>query len=187
MYDINFFERRKPKPKKTNYLALLVLAIVALLLLAIVLLEFGFIKEKNRIQEDMDMVQSDLENPETISLLKNINEKQAQNIELSRVLERLNIVDGFMGAKNVVYHGLIDEISRAVPENCFINQIQVGEDSVSIVGFADSYESVAQFQHQLRKIKRLGVIFNPNISKESANYSYSIAGLVKVEVADDNQ
>ncbi len=91
-----------------------------------------------------------------------------------------------MKAKNAVYSGLIGEITMAVPENCFIMDISIGEDNIMISGYADGYESVAQFQHQLRSIDRLRVIFNPNISKEDANYSFSIAGKVKVEVADEN-
>lgn len=186
MYDINFFERYKPKPKKTNYYALAGLCLVALLVFAIIFFEIGFMTKQSELQTKIDEINTEISSPANVKLIKEIDEKNVHNIELSRVLERLGIVDSFMGAKNVVYSGLVGEISKSVPAKCFIRDISIGESSIMITGFADGYESVAQFQHQLRTIQRLTTIFNPNIEEDNANYSFSIAGKVKMEVLDEN-
>lgn len=187
MYDIDLFARKHPKPKKTNYLALI--SILALLLLAgaIFFLEFTFLKSKSDLNQQIEELEYSINDPATVAKLKMADEQKMRNTELERVLERLNIVDSFMEVSNTVYYGLIEEISKSVPENCFISNITISEVNIQITGFADSYESVALFQHQLRDITRLAYVFNPAITKEGANYSYEINAILRVEVTNENK
>ncbi len=88
----------------------------------------------------------------------------------------------YLKVKKVIYSGLLTDISRSVPDNCYINDISIDNNTVNITGYADSYESVAQFQHQLRGVDRLKLVFAPNMAEDNSNYSFSIAALIKVEV-----
>lgn len=187
MYDIDLFARKHPKPKKTNYMALIIVLVLLLLAGGIFYLEFSFLRTKTELDDKLIELDDNINNPVTLAKLKDADDQKMRNTELERVLERLNIVDSFMEVSNTVYYGLIEEISQSVPENCFISEINIAEVNITISGFADSYESVAQFQHQLREIQRVAYVFNPSINKEGANYSYEISAILRVEVTNENQ
>lgn len=187
MYDIDLFSRKHPKPKKANYLALIVILVLLLLGGAIFFFEFNYLRTKSEISEKMILLDEEISNPATIAKLAKADEERVRNTELERVLERLNIVDSFMEVSNTVYYGLIEEISKSVPEHCYIVNINIAEVNIQISGFADSYESVAQFQHQLREMPRLAYVFNPSITKDGANYSYEISAILRVEVTNENK
>lgn len=186
MYDIDLFARKHPKPKQTNYFAITVIAILVLMASLIFFFEFSFLKNKFDFDSQIVELEDAINDPVTVERLRKVDEEKMQNVELERVLERLNIVDAFMDVSNTVYYGLVEQISKCVPENCFISDISIQNQNIEISGFADSYEAVAQLQHQLREIEKLSYVFNPSITKDGANYSYSVSAVLRVEVTNEN-
>ncbi len=186
MRDINLFDRFKPEPKKTNYIGLLLLLLFALLIVFIAFNEFKFYNEKGQLEHEIEELKAFSNSPEIKEKLREIEEKQALNQELASMLTRLVFIDVFMDTSNVVHDGLLTSISTAVPENCFLNSVKVSLFSVNLDGYADSYESVAEFQHKLRLTGKLYTLFNPTISEENANYAFSFVARVFEGGLDEN-
>lgn len=178
MYDINLFERFKPKPKKTNYFRLLVFFLLISFVAFVVYYEFNFYIKKGEIELEIEELQSYNTSPQTIKKLGEIREKTSKLDELLNIHEKLFIVDQFMTVNNVVQAGLLTSISSSVPEHCFLTTVGIASTSLTLSGYADGYESVADFQHKLRKTGKLAMIFNPSITEENANYSFSFAAQI---------
>ncbi len=182
MYDVNFFEGYLPKPKKTNYTALIMLLIGVLLIGAIGFLEFTHYENRNSLKEEIKRYEAENNDPEVHEQLAQYEAKKQVQMEMSSTLSKLEIIDVFMLIKKVVYSGLLTEVSKSVPDNCYINDISIEDNTVNISGYADGYESVAQFQHQLRDVDRLKLVFTPTISEDNSNYAFSIAALIELGV-----
>ncbi len=186
MYDINLFERYKVKPKKTNYFTLFFVLILIILLAGIGYSEYKYYTEKNTIQSQIDELKDFSTDPKTIKLLADIETKTVINQETKNNLQKLYLVDNYANFSNVVSEEFLTEISNAVPENCFVNKLSIASDNVSLAGFADSFETVANFEHRLRKTSRLTMLFNPGISEENANYSYTFSARLRKEINDED-
>ncbi len=178
MHDINLFDRFKPEPKKTNYLGLLMFLLFAILIAFIVYSEFNFYSEKNKLEHEIEELRAFSNSQEVKDKLQEIEEKQRLSQDLSAMLTKLVFVDVFMDLSNVVYDGLLTSISTSVPENCFLKNVKISVASVNLDGYADSYESVAEFEHRLRLTGKLYTLFNPTISEENANYAFSFVAKV---------
>ncbi len=178
MHDINLFDRLKPQPKKTNYLALLFFLLFAILIGFIGYSELKFYNEKNQIENEIEELRAFSNNPDIKAKLQEIDEKQRLYEDLDSMLRRLSFVDWFMDVSNIVQDGLLTSISTAVPENCFLQNVKISAVSVNLDGYADSYESAAEYEHRLRRTGKLYTLFSPTISEEHANYAFSFVARV---------
>ncbi len=186
MYDINLFERFKPQPKERNYFMLVSIFLLIVLLALIGLNEFDFYRKKSKLQAEINELKSYSQNLEVRKKVADANKKQLEDQQLEEVVTSLTFIDSFMDSKNVVHDGLLTAISTAVPQNCFLNNIKIMDAKVNLSGYADGYESVAEFQHRLRGTEKIGMIFNPTISEENANYAFSFVGKVIKEARYEN-
>ncbi len=186
MYDINLFERFKPQPKERNYFMLVSIFLFLILFALIGFNEFNYYKKKNELQSEINDLKSYSQNLEIRKKLADANKKQLEDQQLEEVVTSLSFINDFMDSKNVVHNGLLTSISTAVPQNCFLNNIKIADSNVSLSGFADGYESVAEYQHRLRSTGKISMIFNPTISEENANYAFSFVGKVAKEARYEN-
>ncbi len=182
MHDINFFQQYLPKPKKKDYGMLLMLILLLLVVCAIAYFEYDYYMKSTALKTHIKEVEAKNKDPETLKQLEIIDRKNQIHMSLDQTLGKLSIVDSYMNLKKTVYAGLLTDISDSVPEKCYISDISIENDTVNITGFADSYESVAQFQHQLRELDKLQYVFSPNMAEQNANYAFTLAVLMKVEV-----
>ncbi len=187
MHDINLFDRFKPQPKKTNYIGLLLFLLFAILIGFIGYNELKFYNEKKQLVSEIENLKNYSNSQEVKEKLREIDEKQRLNEELTAMLQKLVFVDVFMDLSNIVYDGLLTSISTAVPENCFLNNVKISASSVNLDGYADSYESVAEFEHKLRLCGKLYTLFNPTISEQNANYAFSFVAKVFEGGQDENK
>lgn len=186
MYDINLFERLKPKPKKTNYAGLLIFLVVVLFISFIAFNEVRYRLKKAELQEDIYQLIEYNTSSEIQSKVKDVDKKILLNQELTSAIDRLSFIDQLMNVNNVVQEGILTSISTSVPEHCFLSSIKIESDKLFLSGYADSYESVADFQHKLRSTGKMITLFNPSISEEDANYSFSIAAQVWRNLEDED-
>ncbi len=187
MYDINFFESYLPKPKKTNYLLLFGLLILILLLAGIAYLEYDHYLKVKTMNDKIQKFENDSNSSGVKNELNNFKEKKQIQLELGSTLAKLDVVDTYLNMNKVVYAGLLSDVSRAVPSNCFISQIEIANNTINISGYAESYRSIAQFQHQLRSVERLTYVFAPVMKKTDLNHTFTIACLIQLEVGDESK
>lgn len=187
MYDINLFERLKPKPKKTNYAGLLIFLVVVLFISFIAFNEVRYRLKKAELQEEIQQLTEYNASSEIQNKIKDVDKKTILNQELKSLIDRLSFIDQLMNVNNVVQEGILTSISTSVPEHCFLSRIEIKSDSLSLTGYADGYESVADFQHRLRSTGKFLTLFNPSISEEDANYTFSFAAQVWRNLEDEGQ
>ncbi len=182
MYDINFFEPYLPQPKKTNVALIGFIIFLVLIIGAIGYLELDYNSKKNDLVDSIDKVKAKTDDPELKEKLEKLSAKKQIQTSLTDTLDRLTLVDAYMQVKKTVYSGLLTDVTNSVPENCYIRDINIENDIIKISGYAKGYDSIAQFEHQLRQMKKLKQVFSPSMSEENSNYAFSISAIMKVEV-----
>ncbi len=186
MYDINLFERYKAKPKKTNFFALSIFLIFVLLIGLIAFSEYRYYAEKKALENNIAELREFTSNPETIKLLSEINDKDKKNQEMINDIQKIQVIEDYISYNDVIDEKLLLNISSSVPENCFVNNVSISPENVSLAGYADSYETVANFEHRFRSKNIVYMLFNPSISEENANYSFSFAARLRKEFKNEN-
>lgn len=182
MSDFNFFEPFIEPPAKQSSSRLLWLVVLGVIIIAITYIQLDYYAEKKMIEFSIEEQRAYLASEAVVSKTSEINEKEEAYKALSTVSDELNFFEVLIQLKGKLHVGLLEAIHLKVPEFVFINTMNITATEMTISGYADSYESVALFQHQLRKIDQFGQVFIPSVVEEQGNYVFTITASFKQEV-----
>lgn len=185
MYDINFLDHYKPQPKKTDYFRIILVITLIVAIVVIGVLEVGFSSKKAEISKKTKDYLKKTEEKSMIDQLQEIANKEAINIQLNSVINKLKVIENYMQVKGIVHPELLRGISKSVPEDCFIKSLDIGENNISLSGSAMSFVSSANFQKQLRENKNIAIVSLSDITENNGNYDFNMAAMIKVEVPSE--
>lgn len=183
MRDINFFLPYQEKPPKTRYDMLILFALFAIVSVAILFLEIEMNSKIKSIESEIMDKQLYLNSSDVKNKLEIVDEKTSRLEYLKKILINLDSLESILNVKGVIHIGLFNDINESVPENVYIKTLNISGDQVTINGFADSYDSVAQFQYQLKLNDKFESVEVPTISEDSfGNFLYSLSGKLKINI-----
>jgi Tfp pilus assembly protein PilN len=87
-----------------------------------------------------------------------------------------------------VTKALVQKLVDNVPENTYIESMAYGNKSIKIECISDSYDSAAQFIHNIKKDNELFLdVFMPFVNEEEGDYKYSLNVEMGGELNETNQ
>lgn len=187
MSDFNFFEPFIEPPAKQSSMRLIFLIVLGALAIGITYIQINYFTEKALLEASIDEQLAYLNSSEVVNKTTALNEKETAYSALKIVSEELNFFEILIQLKGKLHVGLLETIHQKVPEYVFVNTMNVTATEMIISGYADSYESVALFQHQLRQVDQFRQVFVPSVVEEQGNYLFTITASFKQEVKYANQ
>ncbi|SMB95007.1 Tfp pilus assembly protein PilN [Desulfonispora thiosulfatigenes DSM 11270] len=175
MRDINFFSYyidRKGSSKKKLYILISTLAIF-ILFTGITTTQ---ILKANHLEKKINLVQAELSNPEMLKKAKEI-EKKKEKVDLLRkhynIVKKINQqiveVDKFHSHQ-------LEVIADSLPQQSFIKDISVDNETIKIQGIATNNIAVAELEHNLKKTLLFDDVHVDIINDESASEEMTSAG-----------
>ncbi len=187
MLDFNFFEPYLDPPVKPNYSRLVWLILFSTVFLVIVYLQFDYMGQKAVTQGEIDLNRQFIDSPDVREKIAAIDEQTLVYQKLESITSDLSVFELIMSVKGQLQVGLFDLINQQVPEYVYISAMNLTANQVIISGYSDSYQSIALFQHQLRKVDRFSDVFVPSIVEDQGNYIFTINATFKLEVPNENK
>lgn len=184
MKDLNFFDAYIEKKDFNDYKQWIVLAIFGIILLAIT--SKGIVNhiKIHKLNTEVNRLKVIAEDPETISRVNSIKEKEEETHVFKEEVNKIKILDELIEEENVIDGDFLYLISSRLPEDAFLTSLSISSKEINLVGIAQDTWSVAEFGKGLEYIHEVDEIFISDISQESDFYHFNINVFLKGVVED---
>lgn len=184
MKDLNFFDTYIEKRDFNDYKQWISFAIFGFILLT--LTSKGIVNhiKIQRLNKEVNRLKVIAENPETISRVNSIKEKEQETHAFKEEVNKIKILDELIEEENVISGDFLYLISSRLPEDTFLTSLSVSSKEMNLVGIAQDTWNVAEFGKGLEYIEEVDEIFISDISRESYFYHFNINVFLKGEVTD---
>ncbi len=184
MKDLNFFDTYIEKKDFNDYKQWITFTIFGLILLA--LTSKGMVNhiKIKRLNKEVNRLKVIVENPETISRVNSIREKEEETHVFKEELNKIKLLDELIEEEDIISGDFLYLISSRLPEDTFLTSLSVSSKEMNLVGIAQNTWSVAEFGKGLEYIKEVDEIFISDIGRESDFYHFNINVFLKGEVTD---
>lgn len=187
MRDFNFFGPYISAPKKNNGKGVLLILLIIVIIGAAAFYQYTLWQQEKALQADIDDLHSYIESPEINESLERVQEKQMKGDALQEAYNHLQALELGILETDILSDEMLAEIDFNIPKGVFLSSINLDGDSLSLDGYSEAYESIAQFAYNLRDVTHLKSVFVPQIEKSETYYTFSIQSTLAKEGQDENQ
>ena len=180
--DINLFEKYEPEKPKPQFDLLIVLILAILVIGGILFFEFDLNINLDNVKADIEQEQIYLKSAEVSQSLKRIQDKKELIAKLEALETSFVSMDSILRINGIVHVGLFSDINLSVPQYVYITNLTMSGDAIRIQGYADSYKSVGEFEHNIRSNARFSSVSVPSITNTDGNFSFSMDIVLNMEV-----
>ncbi len=187
MRDFNFFGPYISAPKKKNGRGILLLLLLIIVVGVAAFYQYTLWQQEKALQSEIDDLNAYIDSPEVKESLDRVQEKQMKGDALQEAYNHLQALELGILETDILSDEMLAEIDFNIPKGVFLSSMNLDGDSLSLVGYSEAYESIAQFAHNLRDVTHLRSVFVPQIEKSETYYTFSIQSTLAKEGQDENQ
>lgn len=180
--DINLFEKYEPEKPKPQFDLLILLIFAILVIGGILFFEFDLNNNINNVVYEIEQEQLYLDSAEVKEGMKRIQDKKDLISKLETLETSFVSMDSILRINGIVHVGLFSDINLSVPQYVYITNLTMSGDTITIQGYADSYKSVGEFEHNIRSNARFSAVSVPSITNTNGNFSFSMNIVLNMEV-----
>ena len=176
MNNINFFEPYLNKTNKNrSYGKYIPLVLASILVIGLVFYQSTLSKEKSELTNEISSIEAEMNDPQMQADYKDALEAQEAMEVAKAVLDESEKIANEIKNGFTVTRDLIQNVVNSVPENTYIISMNYNNSSVKIDCISDSYDSAAQFIHNIKSDNGLVAdVFMPYVNEENGDYKYSL-------------
>lgn len=182
MQDINLFLKYEPEKPKPQYDILAILILAILVIGGIIFLDFRLNSKIASIQKQIDEQNEYLTSADAQEKMNQIHLKEELISKLENLDNSFNSMGSILRINGLLHVGLFSDINLSVPEFVYLTDISMYGNIITINGYADSYTSVGEFEHNIRNNARFSEVRVPSISNNNGNYSFTMDIILNMEV-----
>lgn len=176
MNDINFFnpylEKTNSKKSYTKYIPLI---FVSILVIGLIVYQFTLNKEKRLLENTVNTIESEINDSEIQKSYRESLEAQEKMQAIKSVLDESESIANNIKEDFHITKDLVRNLVNNVPENTYIVSMKYENYSVEMECISDSYDSAAQFIHNIKKNDDEFIeVFMPYVNEENGDYKYSL-------------
>lgn len=181
MKDINLFSyyvnNKKIHKKKFFYISI-ISGIIFVLLTSITLVNMYKIKS---LKKEIQMLEDYLESEDVKEKLAEIEERNNKFKIMKQYYDTLVEINKKLNEQDIINTNFLEKIASTLPKNVYFNVMNVSLDNLQIQGIADSRISIAELQHNLRKLGLFSevVVLNINEEKGQNRFVFSLKCVLK--------
>lgn len=180
--DINLFLKYEPEKQRPKFDLLGVFLLAVIIAAGIVYLEFDMNSQLSSLQADIDFQNEYLMSTDVQEAMNRVQIKESLIVKLESLNNSFNSMESILRINGLLHVGLFSDINLSVPEFVYITDISMQGSNITINGYADSYKSVGEFEHNIRNNARFSEVRVPSISNNNGNYSFSMDIVLNMEV-----
>lgn len=186
MRDLNFFEpyieKKQTRITFTNILyALIIISLVVVVTLGV----YNQTKISN-LNKEIKFREDIVNDPQTVAKVEEIKKFDDEVKQFKVEVEKIISLDKSIVENEIISPDLFKEISKRLPDDVFISNIQASNNSINISGFSMDRYSIAEFQKGLETIDIIDSTFVPSINKVDSYYTFSVNIGIR-EVQEDGE
>jgi len=186
MRDLNFFEpyieKKQTRITFTNILyALIIISLVVVVTLGV----YNQTKISN-LNKEVKFREDIVNDPQTVAKVEEIKKFDDEVKQFKVEVEKIISLDKSIAENEIISADLFKEISKRLPDDVFISNIQASNNSINISGFSMDRYSIAEFQKGLETIDIIDSTFVPSINKVDSYYTFSVNIGIR-EVQEDGE
>jgi len=177
MKDFNFFEpyiastkKKDKKQKKSPILRIL----VVLFWIAVILVPSYIYGTIYLDRQAIDEMEIELSKPKMKDALQRVQTKRIQINQLNELNEDLFQIDKTLAGTEVLTEYQMQAIVAAIPENIYIDSLEMSGEKVSIFGYGHRRSAIAEFELNIRKSGIFQAVLLESIESVQAPYSYTL-------------
>lgn len=185
MNDLNFFEeyvetKELKLDSKLIYISIFSLSVIFLI---------GYIAYNSLLmkgeREIITSLRQVVENPDSVSRVGQIIEKENQLNALQASVDQIKLIDTTLSQRKKLDETLLKKINSSTPNNVFLTSLNIEKEEVFIVGISKDKLSVAEFQRSLESLEDNDEVFVSHISLEDDYYNFALDITVKEIVVEE--
>ncbi|MBC7087244.1 MAG: PilN domain-containing protein [Tissierellales bacterium] len=186
MRDLNFFEpyieKKQTRITFTNILyALIIISLVVVVTLGV----YNQTKISN-LNKEIKFREDIVNDPQTVAKVEEIKKFDDEVKQFKVEVDKIISLDKSIVENEIISTDLFKEISKRLPDDVFISNIQASNNSINISGFSMDRYSIAEFQKGLETIDIIDSTFVPSINKVDSYYTFSVNIGIR-EVQEDGE
>lgn len=190
MRDFNFFEPFVVVKKPVNSKKLIGAFALLVVVMGLIVYQVFMFMKIGGIESEIADLKGEINAPETKNKLSIVDAKMNQEAALQLVASDLELLELRAMVENVADDMFMDSVNAQVPEGVFVTELRRSDGQLSLKGFSESYEGIAQLAYNLRGISPGYVVGIPEVTDSEGAYYYTITlefELPEVEeVANEN-
>jgi type IV pilus assembly protein PilN len=186
MKDFNFFGPYISTPKKTRSKGIFVVVLLALVFAAIIFYQYTLYQEVNALEKDIDELQSYIDDPKVNEDLSRVQEKEMKGDSLQEAFNQLEALELQLLQTDILSDEIMADIDSQLPQGVFLSSINLNGTNLSLAGFSENYDDIAQFAHNLREVQSVQTVFVPQIQKNETYYGFTILSTLAKEGQNEN-
>jgi len=164
--DINLFKQYKKSKNVVNLNSGKYVLSVCLLCLIILFGAF-YMYTDNRIRNisiEIDIMEKKLTTPENVEGLRIYNETKNQVNIMKTYISAVDAIENSIEKTSYINGGFLTLMNSTLPANTFLQNMNITENGVQIIGIAKNREEIAEYQHNLKSLGIFDEVFIANIS-----------------------
>lgn len=187
MSTYNFFEPFEQAPVRKSHKSLIL--ILAFIFMCALLGGYHYYLYQNELQVKSEIaeIEAYINSSSVKSKLEIVEAKKKKVDEMNELLAVMRTMSMQIDSQTVVTADYLKMLDDQLDANIFLTNLTVEGNMITLQGYADSYEAVAQFMFNLKAAGGVYDIAAPMIIKDESGYQFRLDGMTKLEVYNENQ
>lgn len=180
--DTNFISAKISKRKKDFSKFAILLFIILSVIMSIFLYYYQYLTRVKEYEKAIEIIESKLTAETNLNTLEEINELENKLEILDQYKDIINFINVHIDKTDFIKTKVLEDISSTVPNNATVDYMVIDSTTIQIQGMAESRESIAQFQRNLRNIDYVDKVYVPALNEmitDNYKYSFSITCNIK--------
>ena len=129
------------------------------------------------LEKELDSMEAYLHSKKVAQSLEQVKDMRKKLELANQYYDAVKKIHDDINSMNVINSSLVEDIALKVPSDIFIENMSITTDGLMIEGISKTRTSVAEFEHHLYDLDRVGRVYVSVIqveSEESDNYSFNL-------------
>ncbi len=185
MTEFNFFKPFLPVRKRRNYKKLISFILLLAFTIPVGYYHWTMLLQLNSTRMEIETVNTFLKEPNNLKKIEEIIQKQNTVDRYLSIRDQLLKSKAQINSEFKVAAYLLDLINDQIPNKLFLTKMTLSNGELSIEGYSESFETIAQYAYNLRMTGMFNEVLIPTVTKEDLVTSFTVKCNIKWEGMDE--
>lgn len=185
MAEFNFFKPFIPTRKPRNYKKIVLFVIILAFIIPVGYYHGQMLVQLNATNDVVKDLNRFLEDPNNLKIVEEVVTKQDLVDHYLLIRDQLLSSKIQINSEFQVAAYLLDLINEQMPNELFLTKMSLDSGILSIEGYCDSFDTIAQYAYNLRVTGMFSEVMIPTVTKEETFTYFTVECSIKWEGMDE--
>lgn len=185
MAEFNFFKPFIPIKRKRNYKKVFLFILILAFIIPVGYYHGRMLVQLNATNEVVKDLNHFLEDPNNLKIVEEVVKKQDTVDHYLLIRDQLLRSKAQINSEFQVAAYLLDLINQQMPNELFLTKMSLDSGTLSIEGYCDSFDTIAQYAYNLRVTGMFSEVMIPTVTKEETFTYFTVECSIKWEGMDE--